>query len=75
MKIDTIIEVLNYLNLDYQVIHTNDYSQVIIPTNNGFRDRSLLFDCGDRNVYNNDFVILEEENENSSSNCKKTIDK
>ena len=61
MKIDTIIEILNYLNFDYQVIHTNDYSEVIIPTNNEFRDRKLFFDCGDRIVEENDFVEPEEE--------------
>ena len=62
MKIDTIIEVLNYLNFDYQVKHTNDYSQVIIPTNNEFTDRDLLFDYDDRIIFSNHFVEPEEEN-------------
>lgn len=61
MKIDTIIEVLNYLSFDYKVIHTNDYSEVLIPTNNEFRDRSLLFECDTREIYHNDVVELDEE--------------
>ena len=63
MKIDTIIEVLNYLNFDYKVIHTNDYSEVVIPTNNEFRDRSLLFECDTREVCYNDVVEPDEEEE------------
>ena len=61
MKIDTIIEVLNYLSFDYKVIHTNDYSEVVIPTNNEFRDRSLLFECDTREIYSNDVIEPEEE--------------
>lgn len=61
MKIDTIIEVLNYLSFDYKVIHTNDYSEVVIPTNNEFRDRSLLFECDTREIYSNDVVEPDEE--------------
>lgn len=56
MKIDTIIEILNYLNFNYQIKHTNDCSKIIIPTNNDFRDIILLFDCEDRIIYNKDFV-------------------
>lgn len=56
MKIDTIIEILNYLNFNYQIKHTNDYSEMIIPTNNDFRDVVLLFDCEDRIIYNKDFI-------------------
>ena len=62
MKINTIIEVLNYLSFDYQIKHENDYSEIIIPTNNQLRDRNLLFECGeDGKVYSNDFVDIEKE--------------
>ena len=56
MKIDTIIEILNYLNFDHQIKHTNDCSEIIIPTNNDFRNVVLLFDCEDRIIYNKDFI-------------------
>lgn len=59
MSIDSILEVLNKCFLNYEVRHTNDYSEVIIPTNNDFRDTIVLFDCGSRKV----FAIETEDNE------------
>ncbi len=51
MNIDKIIEVLNYLNMDYKITHTNDYSELKVPSNNELCNQILLFDCTNREVY------------------------
>ena len=49
------------MSFDYKVIHTNDDSRVVIPTNNEFRDRILFFECDTREIYSNDVVEPDEE--------------
>ena len=56
MNIDTILQVLNYLDFNYSVNHTNDYSEVVIPANNEGADLSIMFDCASREIYNKHYV-------------------
>lgn len=51
MNINKVLEVLNYLDFNYSVNHTNDYSEVIIPSNNDNANLCLMFDCVSKKIY------------------------
>lgn len=64
MNIKDIINVCMALNLNFSINHTNDYSEMIVPSNNDFNDCVILFNCYDGKVY--DISTNEEEDEENS---------
>lgn len=62
MDVKEIIKVLMFLNMDFSVKHTNDYSEVEVISNNELPNRSVFFDRGTRKVwYMADDIFDEEE--------------
>lgn len=61
LNIDTFIEVLMALNMDFTISHTNDYSEMTVRSNNSLVGSFVLFDCGDRSIFKIGFSGCEDK--------------